>query len=240
MLKIFKSFLRPHPDYGDVICDFAFNESFQNKLESVQYNAILAITRVIRGSSRDNLYQELGLESLKPRRWYWKLCLHFKLEKNEYALNSLKIPQVLWTWTTRNYNNIPLFNAKFEYFRNSFFRSSVIEWNKLNDKFWNSGLDSAFKKQILKFTRPSPNNTFNVHNTHGIKLLTILRVGLSLLCKHRFSHSFQESLEPIFYGGRHIETTIHFFLHCSNYLNQGKSLFYEISNIKCSLLNQSD
>ena len=70
LLKIYKPFLRPHPDYGDVICDFAFNESFQNKLVSVQDNAILAITRVIRGSSREKLYQELGLESLKPRRWY--------------------------------------------------------------------------------------------------------------------------------------------------------------------------
>ena len=39
LLTIYKSFLRPHLDYGDVIYDLAFNESFQNKLESVQYNA---------------------------------------------------------------------------------------------------------------------------------------------------------------------------------------------------------
>ena len=65
LLTIYKSFLRPHLDYGDVIYDRAFNESFQNKLESVQYNAALAITGAIRGSSREKLYQELGLESLK-------------------------------------------------------------------------------------------------------------------------------------------------------------------------------
>ena len=41
------------------------NESFQNKLECVQYDAALAITGAIRGSSREKLYQELGLESLK-------------------------------------------------------------------------------------------------------------------------------------------------------------------------------
>ena len=67
MLTIHKSFLRPHLDYGDVIYDRTFNESFQNKLESVQYNAALAITGAIRGSSREKLYQELGLESLKSR-----------------------------------------------------------------------------------------------------------------------------------------------------------------------------
>ena len=35
LLTIYKSFFRPYLDYGDVIYDRAFNESFQNKLESV-------------------------------------------------------------------------------------------------------------------------------------------------------------------------------------------------------------
>ena len=69
LLTICKSFLRPHLDYGDAIYDHIFNESFQNKLESVQYNVALAITGAMRGSSREKLYQELGLESLKSRRW---------------------------------------------------------------------------------------------------------------------------------------------------------------------------
>ena len=81
LLTIYKFFLRPHFDYGDVIYDRAFNESFQNKLESVQYNAALAITGAIRGSSREKPYQELGLESLKLQRWYRKLCLFSKLKK---------------------------------------------------------------------------------------------------------------------------------------------------------------
>ena len=33
--------------------------------ESTQYNAALAITGAIKGTSREKLYQELGLESLK-------------------------------------------------------------------------------------------------------------------------------------------------------------------------------
>ena len=84
MLITYKSFLRPHLDYGDVIYDHAFNESFQNKLESVQYDAVLEITGAIRGSLRENLYQELGLESLlKSRRWNQKLCLFFRLKKKK-------------------------------------------------------------------------------------------------------------------------------------------------------------
>ena len=42
-------------------------------IESVQYNAALAITGAIRGSSREKLYQELGFESLRDRRWYYKI-----------------------------------------------------------------------------------------------------------------------------------------------------------------------
>ena len=47
MLTIYKSFVRPHLDYGDIIYDQRQNESFCNKLESIQYNAALAITGAI-------------------------------------------------------------------------------------------------------------------------------------------------------------------------------------------------
>ena len=47
LLTIYKSFIRPHLDYEDIIYDKAFNESFHAKLESLQYNATLAITGVI-------------------------------------------------------------------------------------------------------------------------------------------------------------------------------------------------
>ena len=79
-----------------------------------------------------------------------------------------------------------------------------------------------------------------MHNPHGIKLLTRLRVGLSYLREHKFKRNFQDSLEPFCNCGQHIEITIHSFLHCSNYSNQRKTLFEKISNIKSSLLNQND
>ena len=47
MLTIYQSFVRPHLDYGDIIYDQPQNESFCNKLESIQYNAALAITGAI-------------------------------------------------------------------------------------------------------------------------------------------------------------------------------------------------
>ena len=67
LLTIYKAFIKPHLDYGDTIYGQAYNDSFHHKLESVQYDAALAITGAIRGTSSENLYQELGLESLQQR-----------------------------------------------------------------------------------------------------------------------------------------------------------------------------
>ena len=41
---------------------------FVKKIESIQYKAALAITGAIQGTSRERIYQEVGIESLKSRR----------------------------------------------------------------------------------------------------------------------------------------------------------------------------
>ena len=51
LLTIYKSFVRPHLDYGDIVYDRPNNESFISKLEQVQYNAALAITGAIKCTS---------------------------------------------------------------------------------------------------------------------------------------------------------------------------------------------
>ena len=59
------------------------NESFCEKLESMHYKAALAIAGAKEGISRDKIYQELGLESLKSRRWYERLSCMFKIMKQK-------------------------------------------------------------------------------------------------------------------------------------------------------------
>ena len=80
---IYKSFTRPHFHYGDVIYDQSYNDSFHAKLESYQYKAALAMTGAIKGSSTEKLYQELGIEHLRSRRWFRKLCLFYKIIKSK-------------------------------------------------------------------------------------------------------------------------------------------------------------
>ena len=67
LLTIYKSFISPHFDYGDVIYDQAYKVSFHQKLESIQYNSALAITGAIIGTSIENLYNDLGLETLEKK-----------------------------------------------------------------------------------------------------------------------------------------------------------------------------
>ena len=64
LVAIYKFFIRPHLHYRDILYDQTFNKSCHEKLESIQYNAAIALTSAVRGSSREKLYQELGFESL--------------------------------------------------------------------------------------------------------------------------------------------------------------------------------
>ena len=53
LMTIYKAFVRPHLDDDDVIFDEAYNETFHQKLGSIQYNACLALSGAIGGSSRE-------------------------------------------------------------------------------------------------------------------------------------------------------------------------------------------
>ena len=87
LLTIYKTFIRSHFDYADVVYDQSYKLLFHEKLESIQYNAALAVTGAVRGSSSEKHYQELGLESLQNRRWFRKLCQFYKILKSQSPLH---------------------------------------------------------------------------------------------------------------------------------------------------------
>ena len=68
LLAVYRSFVRPDLDYGDVIYDQAENESVSSKIERVQHNVSLTVAGTIIGISQEKLCQELGLESLRARK----------------------------------------------------------------------------------------------------------------------------------------------------------------------------
>ena len=133
LITIFKSFIRSHLDYGDIIYDRACNTSFHQNIESIQYNAALAITGAVRGTSREKLYQELGFESLQQRRWYRKLCCLFKIIKNQspsYLFQLVPSPNI--RYFSRNSENIPQLRTKHDFFKNSFIPLTTKGWKDLD------------------------------------------------------------------------------------------------------------
>ena len=162
------------------------NESFSEKLESVQYKAALAITDAVQGTSKEQNFMCLGLESLKSRRWFRSLCCMFKIMKNQAPeyLNNL-IPKRKQHFKSR-YIYIPSYNRQTEYFKSSFFPASLEEWFHIDPSIRNSGTINAFKQKLLPFIRPLENNIFNIFNPEGLKLLTRLCLGFSHLNEHRF------------------------------------------------------
>ena len=112
LLTIYKSLICPHFDYGDVIYDQSYNYSFHAKLDSYQYEAALVMTGAIKGSSTEKLYQELGIDHLRSRGWFRKLCLFYKIIKGKsppYLFNLIPSSSILHT--TRNSDNITPFNS---------------------------------------------------------------------------------------------------------------------------------
>ena len=231
LITIYKAFLRPLIDYGDIIYDQPQNESFCEKLESVQYKAALAITGAIKGTSREKIYLELGLESLKERRWYKRLCCMFKIMKEE-APNYLTnlIPKTQQNIVTRK-SNIPTFYCRTDCFKYSFFPSTLRDWFNLDLSIRNSESIAIFKSRLLSLIRPSQNSVYNIFDPTGLKLLTRLRLGFSHLNEHKFRHNFQDCLNPLCLCSLEIEDTNHYLLHCQYFSDHRKNLINSVTSV---------
>ena len=108
LLTIYKSCVRPHPDYGEIIYDNPENETLINKLEKVQYQACLVITGAFQGTSFQRLYRELGLECLQTRRWYRKMIFFYKILNGlapKYLFDILPVSKNRH-YSTRNKSNL--------------------------------------------------------------------------------------------------------------------------------------
>ena len=129
LVTIYKSFIRPHLNYADVIFDKPSNATFSNRTESAQYNATLATTGTIRGTSR----KELGFTTVKERRCFRRLCcfIKFWIFKHQLTVYSL-LPLPNRHYNTRNCFKVRQIFCRTETFSNSFLAQTVREWNKLD------------------------------------------------------------------------------------------------------------
>ena len=130
--------------------------SFTEKLESTQYNACLAITGCFRGTSREKLYLELGLESLADRRLSRRLIYFYKII-NGFAPTYLSdnLPPQREEVVGAGRRTRPPFVAPFcrtDRYRASFFPFCTNEWNNLDDDIRNLPSISTFKNALLRIS----------------------------------------------------------------------------------------
>ena len=162
LLAIYKSFVRPNLDYADILYDKPLNEAFKNKLEMVQYHAALVITGAFKGTSRNCLYKELGLESLANRRWSCRLFFFHKILNGlspVYLQSSLhNNTEVIYKTRSSSSSKIKSFSARTKNFETSFYPYCLKEWSNLSEEIRNIVSLNKFKKTILNFIRPKENS----------------------------------------------------------------------------------
>ena len=185
----------------------------------------------MQGTSRDKIYHELGLESLKSRRWYKRLTSMFNIMRNEapdYLINL--IPKREHKIKTRNCQ-IPTYHCRTDCFKYSFFPSALSEWFKLDESIRNSELISIFENKLLSFICPAQSSIFNIFDLVGIKFLTRLRLDFSHLNEHRFCHNFKNCLNPLCSCSLEIEDTLHYLLHCRHFSVHRRDLMNSVKSV---------
>ena len=139
--------------------------------------------------------------------------------------------RVAETGARGNSDEIPLCKTNHNFYKNSFFPSTTIEWNNPDHDLRNTESYTLFRSSILKFIRPSPNNFYDCQNIMGVKLVTRLRLALSHLREHKFKHSFQDTLNPLCNCRMDVESSTHFLLQCPSYINERCTLMSNLNRI---------
>ena len=171
--QMYKMFVRPHLDYGDIIfhiphSDNPYNSSLSlnylmEKIENVQYQAALAISGCWKGSSRNKLYDFLGWESLSDRRWARRLIQLYKIRNNLTPGYLKRILPATCTQSFRNNNEFREIMCHTRRYINRFLPDAVKSWNILGADFNNPTSLSIFKNKVFSLIRPSPKSFLGIH-----------------------------------------------------------------------------
>ena len=134
-------------------------------------------------------------------------------DKATYYLKNI-IPKCRQSTRLRK-NRLPTFHCRTVCFKDSFFPSTMNDWFNLDSTIRDSESIAIFKKRLLSFIRPIPQNVFDIFDPIGLKFLTHLRLGFSYLNEHRFRHNFQECMNLFCNFGT--DSTSHYLLHCHHF-----------------------
>ena len=125
---IYKSFIRPILEYGDLIFDNC-NQNEKQVLEIIQYEAARIVSGTTKLVSVEKLLKEVGWERLETRRKKHELILMYKMINNltPQYLTDL-VPHTVGynsRYNLRNGNDLQIVSHRTSHFYNSFLPSAV-------------------------------------------------------------------------------------------------------------------
>ena len=203
------------------------------------------ITGAIKETCRDEIYQELGFESLTDRRWNRKLIFFHKIIlglQPSYLQNYLAPYDNERPYLTRyaTQKSIKIFSRRTKAFESSFFPYCSKECENLSEELRKIDSIKTFRLSILNFVRSKENFVLAFHDINGLKLLTRLRLNFSHLNEHKFRHNFNDTINPMCSCGKEPETTLHYLLRCDFHSIYRLELLNDICALNHSLKNISE
>ena len=205
------------------------------KVERIQCQAALAITGAWQGSSRSEIYDELGWESLSDRRKYRRvLQLHKIINNNTISYLNDKLPphcREMFSGNTRT--TFHAIRCKSNRYMSSFFPDAIASWNLFMEIINYKDVPSinSLKNDILSLIRPESKSFFKIHDPLGLRHLFQLRLRLSPLKRHKYRSNLSDTPSRTCHCGEDTEDTSHFLFSCSLYTVQRVALMTSVYEI---------
>ena len=158
------------------------------QLDDIHFEAARIIAGGTKLFSHDKLLSDLGLDSLQERRTKHRLVIFYKILNNRTPpyiyLQDFVLPLVQKAnpYRLRNSNDIRTIHANTNLYCNSFYPSTIRDWNNLPQEIYESSLVALFKYQLNKDTqRRAPPKFFSAGSRLGQILHARIRMACSLL-----------------------------------------------------------
>ena len=225
--KMYLVFIRPMFEYASEVWDNC-GVGYSNKLESLQLEAARIVTGLPVFTKIETVYQEVGWEPLYDRRKRRKLQMFYNIQSNnapDYLRN--QVPPCIQSTTRyplRNGQDIIVPFCRLSLTSESFFPSTIREWNKLDLTVRNTDSPAKFKSEVRKIdipNRPPP------HFSYGPRKLNILLTQLRCSASFLNYDLYRKNIitDPSCDCGENIEDIHHFLFECRLYANHREILF---------------
>ena len=215
---LYKSLILPVLEYGNILYDNC-TLYLKQRLESIQRQAAIVCTGAFANTSYIRLLDELGWPSLEDRRKYYRMNTMYRMTNNQAPEYLCELMPLLvrdrTNYQLRNANHISIPKTNHVKTYNSFIPKTTRDWNSLGaGKNCQSveGFKTMYKREFFRRPNPVRNIDINGGNIH----LTRLRLGLSHLSEHLYTHNIIDS--PLCKNCElESESTAHYLLKCPLY-----------------------